>query len=228
MENLHDKKTTKQTTTTATQQFLKISEIKEGVIVLKSGSLRAVLAVSAINYDLKSSEEQEAIIEQYQNFLNALDFPIQILISSRKLNMDHYLSFLTKKEKEQHSELLRFQLAEYKNFISQLVSVSNIMEKNFYIVVPFSPIESRERGFFSNLLAISNPQKNILDKREIFETYKSQLFQRIDQISASLSGIGLRITPLNNQELIELMYNSYNPNVFNLTELEAIEKLDLK
>lgn len=228
MESLNSKKLAKQTTTSATQQFLKVSEVKEGVIVLKNGTLRAVLAVSAINYDLKSSSEQEAIIEQYQNFLNSLDFPIQILIVSRKLNMDHYNEFITKKEKEQPNELLRLQISEYRNFINQLVSVSNIMDKDFYIVVPFSPIENKESGFFSNLFAMANPQKKIIERQETFETYKNQLFQRIDQISASLSGIGLRITPLQTQELIELLYNSYNPDVFTLTQLSEVGKLDLK
>lgn len=184
--------------------------------------------VSAINYDLKSSDEQDAIINQYQNFLNSLDFPIQILISSRKLNMDHYLEFIESKEKEQNNELLRLQISEYKNFVNQLVSVSNIMEKNFFIIVPFSPIENTEKGFFSNLTNMMNPKKNILEKRESFETYRNQLFQRVDHITAGLSGIGLRIVPLKTQELIELLYESYNPKVFNEAELGAVEELDLK
>jgi hypothetical protein len=228
METLHSNKTAKQKTTAATQQFLNVSEIKEDAIVLKSGALRAVLAVSAINYDLKSTDEQEAIVGQYQNFLNSLDFPLQILINSRKINIDNYLNFLKDKEKNQPSELLRFQLAEYQNFIKQLVSVSNIMEKNFYIVVPFSPIESDEKGFFKNLLNMANPKKNIIEKRETFETYRSQLFQRVDNIISGLSGIGLRVVPLQTQELIELVYTSYNPKIFNDAALSNVSNLDLK
>jgi type IV secretory pathway VirB4 component len=228
METLHSKKLSKQTTTSATQKFLGVAEVKEDVIILKNGALRGVLAVSAINYDLKSSDEQEAIISQYQNFLNSLDFPLQIIINSRKLNIAHYLEFIGGKEKEQPNELLRLQISEYKNFIDQLVSVSNIMEKNFYIIVPFSPIESSEKSFFSNLFAMGNPKKNIAEKKENFETYKNQLFQRMDQITAGLSGIGLRLAPLQTQELIELLYNAYNPNVFALTELGEIKNLDLK
>jgi hypothetical protein len=102
------------------------------------------------------------------------------------------------------------------------------MEKNFFIVVPFSPIENKEKGFFSNLTNMMNPKKNILEKREAFETYRNQLFQRVDHIIAGLSGIGLRIVPLKTQELIELLYESYNPKVFNEEELGAIEKLDIK
>lgn len=228
MESLHSEKITKKASTSPTQQFLDVAEVKEDTIVLKNGSLRSVMAVSAINYDLKSSEEQDAIVNQYQNFLNSLDFPVQILISSRKLNMNNYLEFIESREKEQNNELLRLQISEYKNFIGQLVTVSNIMEKNFYIIVPFSPIESKETGFFSNLTNMLNPQKNILEKREAFETYRNQLFQRVDHVIAGLSGIGLRIVPLQTQDLIELLYESYNPKVFNEEELGKVEELDLK
>lgn len=228
MESLHSDKLSKKGASSPTQQFLDVVEVKEDVVVLKSGALRSILAVSAINYDLKSSEEQEAIINQYQNFLNSLDFPLQILISSRKINMSKYIDFIESKEKTQTNELLRLQISEYKNFITQMISVSNIMDKNFYIIVPFSPIESDKKGFFSNLGNMLNPKKNILDKREAFETYKSQLFQRVDHISAGLSGVGIKIEPLKTQELIELLYKSYNPNVFDEIEMGKIEDLDLK
>jgi len=228
MESLHSKKITKPSPQVATQKFLDIAEIKEDVIVLKNGSFRGVLAVSSINYDLKSSEEQDAIINQYQNFLNSLDFPIQVLISSRKLNINSYLEFLDGKEKEQTSELLRMQTAEYRNFIKQLVTVSNIMDKNFYIILPFSPIENKDKGFFSNLFNIFNPKKNISQKKEDFETYKTQLFQRMDHLAAGLSGLGVRVTPLGTQELIELLYNSYNSNVFNSEALGKVEELDIQ
>lgn len=227
METLHSDKLAQKTTTSPTQKYLDIAEIKDDVVVLKSGAMRSILAVSAINFDLKSSEEQQAIIGQYQNFLNSVDFPLQILISSRKLNMQGYLDFLTSKEKGQPNELLRLQISEYKSFISQLVSVSNIMEKNFYIIVPFSPMESQEKGFFSNLSSLINPRKNILQKNENFETYKNQLFQRVDHIIAALSGIGLRIIPLKTDELIELMFNSYNPEVFNMSSLRKVEEIEL-
>lgn len=227
MEILHSKQLTKQTATSPTQKYLDVAEVKSDTIVLKSGALRSILAVSAINFDLKSTEEQQAIISQYQNFLNSVDFPLQILISSRKLNMQNYLDFLTSKEKTQANELLRMQISEYKSFIDQLVSVSNIMDKNFYIIVPFSPIENKEKGFLSNISSMLNPQKNVLEKRENFETYKSQLLQRVDQIIAALSGIGLRIVPLKTEELIELLFNSYNPEVFNATSLKDSSKLEL-
>lgn len=227
METLYSKKLTKEASTSPTQKYLDVAEVKEDTIVLKSGAMRAVLAVSAINFDLKSTEEQQAIINQYQNFLNSVDFPLQILISSRKLNMQNYLDFLTVKEKGQSNELLRMQISEYKSFIDQLVSVSNIMEKNFYIIVPFSPIENKESGFLSNISSLINPQKNILQHRENFETYRSQLLQRVDQVIAALSGIGLRIVVLKTEDLIELLFNSYNPEIFNSVELKNVSDLEL-
>lgn len=228
MEILHSKKITKPTSTSPTQQYLDVAEVKEDTIILKNGALRAVLAVSAINFDLKSSEEQEAIVGHYQSFLNSVDFPIQIIVSSRKLNMDNYLEFLTGKEKSQPNELLRFQISEYRNFIEQLISAANIMDKNFYIIIPFSPTESEEKGFFSKISSYMNPQNDILGKREAFETYKSQLYQRVDHIITGLSGIGLRIAPLETQELIELLFNSYNPSLYNAVALTNSDQLELK
>lgn len=228
MEKLFSKKLAKSPAASAAQQFLDVEEIKEDTIILKSGAIRAVLAVSAINYDLKSTDEQEAIITQYQNFLNSLDFPLQILITSRKINMGNYLEFLEKKEKIQNNDLLKLQISEYRDFINQLISISNIMDKNFYLVIPFSPVESVEKNFFSNILSMLNPKKNIIEKRETFETYRNQLFQRAEHITAGLSGIGLRMTILKTQELIELLYNSYNPSVYTPDEISNIQDLDVK
>lgn len=228
METLHSKKITSKVSTSPTQKYLDVEEVKEDVLVLKSGAIRSVLAVSAINFELKSTEEQEAVVSQYQNFLNSIDFPLQILISSRKLDMENYLDFLTQHEKQQSNELLRLQISEYKNFIGQLVSTSNIMDKNFYIIVPFSPIENKNNGFFSNIGGLISPRRNILEKRENFETYKAQLFQRVDHITAALSGIGLRIVPLKTQEIIELLFNSYNPSVYNSVDLADSSKLELR
>lgn len=227
METLHNKSARK-TTTAATQKYLDVAEVKEDTVILKNGSLRSILAVSSINFELKSSDEQDAIVNQYQNFLNSIDFPLQIIISSRKLNMENYLEFLVEKEKKQPNELLRLQISEYRNFIDQLISTTNIMEKNFYIVVPFSPIENKESGFLTNLGSLFNPRKNIIEKRENFETYKNQLFQRVDHITAALSGIGLRIVPLKTQELIELLFDSYNPEVYNAVELKDVSQLEVK
>ena len=227
MERLYSNTLANKKTTSPTQAFLDVAEVKDNTIILKSGTLRSVLAVSAINFDLKSTDEQEAIITRYQAFLNSIDFPIQILISSRKLNMKNYLDFLEKKEKVQPNELLRIQLSEYRNFINQLVSVSNIMEKKFYVIVPFSPMENQKKGFLNNLTSLINPRRNILENRENFETYKNQLLQRVDHVTFSLSGIGLRLATLKTEELIELLFDSYNPGTFNAVEIADTTNLDL-
>jgi type IV secretory pathway VirB4 component len=212
----------------STQKYVDVEEIRDGVIVLKNRSLRSILLVSSINFDLKSTEEQDAIIQQYQSFLNSIDFPAQILINSRRLNVEPYLDFLEEKEKKQTNELLRLQIGEYRNFIKNLTEVSNIMSKSFYIVVPFSPIENKEGGVFSKLSAMFAPKQEILKKRESFETYKNQLWQRVDHIISGLSGIGLKIVPLETQEIIELLYNSYNPNVYKSVIIKEVEKIELE
>lgn len=229
MELLHSRKLTSGGNSgTSTQKYVDVEEVKDGTIVLKDGSLRAVLLVSSINFDLKATEEQDSIVHQYQNFLNSLDFPIQIMVSSRKLNINPYLDYLKKKESQLSNELLIFQLNEYQNFIKNLAEVSNIMSKFFYVVVPFHPVENVKTGLFDRLLGASNTQMTIARRRELFDTYKNQLWQRVDHISAGLSGTGVKVVPLKTEELIELLYNSYNPSTRNNTIIKDIEKVELK
>jgi len=229
MEFLHSEKLISGKKGASTQKYVDVEEIKDDVIVLKNGSLRAILLVSSINFDLKSSEEQDAIIGQYQNFLNSLDFPIQIVISSRKFNIKPYLDILEKKEIQQENELLKFQISEYKNFVENLIKVSNIVSKFFYIVIPFYPVESREQGLLDKIMAIFNPRQITAEKKVLFETYKNQLWQRADHISAGLSGIGVRVTLLKTEEIIELLYNSYNPSVLTNTIIKnRLDEIDFE
>lgn len=209
------------------QQYLDIAEIRDGVVVLRDGSFRAVLAATAVNFDLKSDKEQEAIIYAFQQFLNSLDFPIQILISSRRFNIDPYLKMLVEKRKTEHNELLKNQIDDYVEFVSELVDISNIMSKNFYVIVPFYPIESKKTGILDKLSATINPNKAIYEKREHFQTYKNQLFQRIDQIKEALSGTGVRMALLNTQELIELYYNFYNPSGYENVDVADINDMEV-
>lgn len=209
----------------STQKYLDIAEIKDSVVIMKSGGLRSVLMVSSINFALKSIDEQDAIIYHFQSFLNSLDFSIQILINSRKLNIENYLDVLRETEKRQTNELMRMQTASYIEYIQGLVKMANIVSKTFYIVVPFSAAETKEGGM-AKLKATSNATQ-IVSSREVFEKYRDQLFQRVDHIIENLSGTGLRMTMLNTQELIELYYNLYNPDLSDKKGLADVAELDL-
>jgi type IV secretory pathway VirB4 component len=211
----------------STQRYVDVEEIREGLLVLKNGSLRAILLVSSLNFDLKSSQEQDGIISQYQNFLNTLDFPVQIVISSKRFDVAPYLQLLADQESTQENELLRFQIAEYKTFIQKLTEVSNIMSKYFYVVVPFSPAEDEKNGLFNRLTGIFSPEKNTRLHGELFESYRGQLYQRVEQVSAALSGTGVRATALNTEEIIELLYDSYNPSLFVNSNINNVSALEL-
>ena len=228
MESLHSNSLASGGGGLSSQKYVDVEEVRDGVIVLKNGSLRAVLLVSSINFDLKATEEQDSIISQYQNFLNSLDFPMQIIVSSRKLNINPYMDYLKKKETQLTNELLSLQLAEYSNFIKNLADVSNIMSKFFYVVVPFYPIESTKSGMLDRLFGSSSSQMAVSRRRELFDTYKNQLWQRVDHISAGLSGTGVKVTPLKTEELIELLYNSYNPSTHSNSIIKDIDKVELR
>ncbi|MGK2848503.1 MAG: TraC family protein [Minisyncoccota bacterium] len=225
MESLKPKQ--KQNSASSTQRYVDIEDIRDGIVIMKSGALRAVLLVSSLNFDLKATEEQNAIIGQYQAFLNSLDFSVQILINSRRFNVEPYLNRLQDEEKRQENELLRFQIAEYKSFIKNLTEVSNIMSKYFYVVVPFSPAEDEESGLFKKLFGVFRANRASLAHGDLFETYKSQLFQRLNHVATALEGTGVRVTQLNTEEVIELFYNSYNPSLFTTTLIKNVEGIEL-
>lgn len=208
------------------QLFLDIAEIKDGVIILRHGGLRAILMVSSINFALKSIDEQDAIVFQYQRFLNSLDFSIQIVVNSRRLNIDNYLDTLKVKEKEQVNELLRFQIAEYREYVKGLVQMANIVSKSFYVVIPFAPSEKANTGILGKVTGMFS-KKNILNNREEFERSREQLWQRVEHVTGGLSGVGLKMTPINTQEIIELFYGLYNPGLSEKIGLADITELDV-
>lgn len=210
----------------SSQKYLEISQIKDDIIIMKNGSLRAILMVSSINFALKSIEEQDAIIFHYQGFLNSLDFSVQIVVSSRKLNLDNYLQVLRDQEKKQINELLRMQTSSYIEYIQGLVKMANIVSKMFYVVVPFAVSETKGGGVMSKAGAILSPSK-IISGREAFEKYRDQLLQRVDHVIENLSSSGLRMTMLTTQELIELYYNLYNPELSEKQKLGNINEIDL-
>ena len=197
-----------------TQSFLQFEQIREDMIIMKDGSLRAVLMVSATNFGLKSQDEQEAIIFGFQNFLNSLDFNLQIFVHSRKLNISGYLAKLQELESAQQNDLLRIQTQEYIEFIRSFVETVSIMSKTYYVILPFS-LESASKssgGAFSALGAIlpQSKKKFSLDADK-FHEFRNQLLQRADFVSQGLRGLGLRSTMLTTAELIELLWGIYNP-----------------
>ncbi len=203
-----------------TQQFVPIKEIRNGTIVLKDGGYRGILICSAINFGLKSAEEQHGIILGFQNFLNTLDFSIQIVINSRRMDLRPYLALLQEKMPDQKTELLRIQLREYIEFIGSFAEQTNIMTKSFYIVVSYAP-HVTAAGAVSFLRQGSAATKSAADEAS-FEEDQAQLEQRLSLVAAGLAGTGVRAVPLGTEEVIELLYRSFNPGELeNPIRLEA-------
>ncbi len=189
----------------STQQIIEIYQIKEGVIILKNKALRGVLMVSSINFALKSGEEQNATIFQFQNFLNSLDFSIEIVMQSKRLNITGYLEKLKELEAKEKNELLKIQIAEYQKFIRELIGGGAIMSKQFFVIVPFSLIE------LPKLTAEETKQKTASLTEEKFQRARTQLWQRMEFAALGLRRCGLQSIPLNTTELIELFWSSYHP-----------------
>ncbi|MEK7505473.1 MAG: TraC family protein [Patescibacteria group bacterium] len=193
----------------ASQDFVPVREVRDGILVLKDGSLRSVLLTSSVNFALKSPDEQQSLLFQFQNFLNSLDFSVQIFIQSRKLDIRPYIALLEEKYKEQTNDLLRIQTREYVEFIRRFTETTNIMSKNFFVVVSYVPALIKSGG---------NPITNILGKRKEetlptadFEESRTQLEQRIAVVEQGLVRMGVRVVELGTEEVIELLYKMFNP-----------------
>jgi hypothetical protein len=185
----------------STQQFLEIEQIREGVVVLRNKGLRGVIMTSSLNFALKSEDEQNAIIYQFQNFLNSLDFSIEIVIQSRRLNITGYFDKLKEMEEKQENELLKFQTREYQNFIKDLIAGGQILSKSFFVIIPFTLIEIP--GFKKEKISTLTEEQ--------FQRAKSQLWQRMEFVALGLRRCGLQCIPLNTSELIELFWSLYHP-----------------
>ncbi len=205
----------------ATQEFLEVSDIKEGILILKNNDIRGVLMVSSINFALKSDQDQSIIIYAFQNFLNSLDFPCQIIVQSRKINISPYLDSLKGLQEKQTNELLKVQTSSYIEFIQELVKGGAIMTKTFYVVVPYSltailGIGATARQFnFSKLFgndknASQNQKPKMTD--DDFEKCKNQLWQRMEFLALGLKRCGLDSMPLTTPELIELFWSVHHPD----------------
>jgi len=202
-----------------TQKFVEIEDIRHGLVILKNGSLRRVLMVSGINFELKSEEEQNIIAYSYQNFLNTLDFSVQIVIHSRKLNIENYLNKLAERQTTETNELLKNQISEYIEFIRSFVELNAVMAKTFFVVVPYDSIVIPSGGKKILEFFKFGSKTKISALEESLEQKITQLNQRTEQVINSLTQVGLRVVALEDKELIELFYNLYNP--------ETVERKDL-
>ncbi|MCE9643234.1 MAG: hypothetical protein K8Q97_02785 [Candidatus Andersenbacteria bacterium] len=213
----------------ASQSLIKISEIRDGILILNDGTMRSVLMISSVNFALKSEEEQNAIIYAYQEFINSLDFSIQLTVSSRKMDITAYLEEVKRLRDLQKNELLHLQMTEYINFIGELVKGSNIMTKTFFVTIPFSVSQSKKEGTFGRITKGAKGATGNLKMNDVeFEHNKTQILHRVEQIAIGLRGIGLRVVPLKTQELIELFYNYFNPTTSRNQKLRNVTDLKVE
>ncbi|MCU0679785.1 MAG: hypothetical protein MUF50_00560 [Planctomycetes bacterium] len=209
----------------STQQYLDIYEVRDDIVIMKDGTLRAVLLVSSINFALKSEDEQNAIISSYVRFINSINFMVQIIVQSRELDINDYLSYLKQKEKEQTNRLLREQTSHYIDYIKELTSLGKIMNKYLYVVVPYSPLSDSHKSFFEMLSEAFKPATAIKLKEGKFAKYREALKRRIEVVMSGLASIGVSAVQLDTQGLIELYYKSYNPETARNQDLVDIKKL---
>ena len=191
---------------TTTQEFLELDEIREGMVVLKNRTVRGVMLVSSQNFALKSDEEQDAVIAQFQSFLNSLDFSVQIVVQSRKLNLTGYLDQLKELEVNQKNDLLKALTQDYHAFVERLIAGSSIMTKNFFVVVPFSLLETVSLDKRRHIPKIAGSLSD-----DDLQRMKTQLWQRMEFVALGLRRMGLKVAPLNSEELIELFWSWHHP-----------------
>jgi type IV secretory pathway VirB4 component len=198
----------------ASQKFVPISEIRDGTVILKDGTLRGILMTSSLNFALKSEENQKSLIYQFQTYLNSLDFSTQIYVQSRKLDIRPYISLLEDRYKEQSGELFKIQTAEYIEFIKTFTENTSIMTKSFFVVVPYTPAivnSGKKKGFIGGLFSKKDPGTAAQDKADQFEEQRSQLLQRMSVVEQGLTRTGIRIIVLGTEEIVELYYRIFNP-----------------
>lgn len=203
----------------ATQEFVPIQEVRDGILILKDGSMRAILITSSVNFALKSADNQASILYQFQNFFNSLDFSIQIAIQSRRLDIRPYLALLEERYQTQVSDLMRIQTRSYIEFIRGLSESTNIMLKSFFIVIPYiPPIISSSKNALASILKRRGRAETVA--AQTFEEHRGQLDQRVAVVEQGLARVGLRTAPLGTEEVIELFYKIFNP-----TETETAIKV---
>ena len=198
--------------TNATQSFVPIQEVRDGTVMLKDGGMRAILLCSSMNFSLKSADEKSAILLQFQDFLNSLDFSIEILLQSRNLDIRPYIALLEEQEKKQVNNLMKIQVREYIEFVKKFTEDANIMTKHFFIVVPYSPAILNV-GSTKDVLSkfgLGAKQK-VAEKDASFEENRSQLEERLSVVEQGMSRCGIRVARLGTEEVVELFYKAFNP-----------------
>ena len=197
----------------ATQEFVPIKEVRDGIAILKDGTMRVMVLASSLNFSLKSEDERNAIIMQFQDFLNSLDFQVQIAIQSRRLDIRPYLALLEERYKEQTNDLLKIQTREYIDFIKKFTESTNIMTKSFFVVVPYDPalLDLKSGISPTNLFKKKNTEEETKKKEATFEENRTQLEQRVAVVEQGLSRCGVRVIRLGTEEVIELFYKVFNP-----------------
>lgn len=200
------------------QDKIPIKEVRDGVVILENNSLRGILKCSSLNFFLRSVEDQNALTLKYQEFLNSLDFPIQIVILSRRLNLRGYLNSLEDKKKTQENELLRIQISQYIEYIEKLSEITNLVNKEFYVVVSYNPIIINENGIMAKVKSLfkmngngssdSSVSKKMFEEK--FSNWRYQLQTRLEYIAGGLSSLGVQVNLLKDEEAINLFYRLYN------------------
>ncbi len=199
----------------SSQEFVPIKEVRNGIIVLKDGGFRAIVLATSVNLSLKSEDEQRATIMQFQNFLNTLDFPIQISVQSRRLNINPYLTTLENRMKVQTEPLLRLQTKEYIDFIRNFTEQVSIMTKSFFIIIPYSQTSLKsETNILSSFFRRKNKEETMLAEKIDFEEKRSQLEQRVAVIQQGIARCGIKSAQLGSEEVVEVFYKVFNPGDF--------------
>lgn len=195
----------------STQRHLPFAEIRDNIVIMKDGTLRVVILASSLNFALKSEDEQKGIVQGYVSFINSIDYELQIVVQSRKLNIENYLKKLDNLARQQDNELLRKQTKSYRSFISKLVQEADIMDKKFFVVVPFSPYSNKRKSFWTRFQEVLTPASAVSLSQSKFEKYTIDVERRVRSVLSGLQGVGLETRVLDTQALIELYYNTYNP-----------------
>ena len=219
--------------TNSTQNTLQIAKIRDGIVIMNDGSFRSVVMVKSVNFDLMSPQEQEAVEYSYQGFLNSLYFPVQIFIRSQKVDLQPYITKLDKIRSEHDNMLLAMLMQDYIGFIDRLSQQTNIMDKKFYVVIPFDPKPdvqkalSQSKNFLTGLLGLFNSkEQHVVINEADLEKAKSELRNRVQAVMQGLGQCNIQALPLDTQELIELYYDTYNPDTATRQQLKNFGDLD--